>query len=247
MAIYRVNKTGNYTVMSNVHLRDTHLSWKAKGLLSYLLSLPDDWKIHQSELVERAPEGIAAVRSGVKELVDAGFMETKQLRDDNGKFDGIEYQVYEIPKKTQPAVQFHESGKPDIRKTDIGKSNTTKYYNKLNTNKLNTNNMSSSTIKEVVEYLNEKAGRDFSPKGSTTMKLINARIKEGYTLEDFKKVIDIKVKDWGKVERGKKDMRKYLRPQTLFNKTKFENYMQEVLLSTDTDDEFFDSLGGKKL
>lgn len=87
--------------------------------------------------------------------------------------------------------------------------------------------------KEVIDYLNMKTGKGFKDKSKDTIRHMKARFKEGYTLDDFKKVIDIKVLEWGtKPEKaGEKDMRSYLRPSTLFG-TKFESYLnQEVSAS----------------
>ena len=83
------------------------------------------------------------------------------------------------------------------------------------------------SYKDVIDYLNEKAGTSFRCNSKDTQKHIRARFSEGYTLDDFKRVIDNKVSEWGRPPRaGEKDMRKYLRPSTLFG-TKFEGYLQE--------------------
>ena len=104
-----------------------------------------------------------------------------------------------------------------------------------NVNDKDNNNMSSRTspdrpvypYKDVIDYLNLKAGTAFRSTSKDTQKHIRARIDEGYTLDDFKKVIDSKVSQWGKEPRpGEKDMRVYLRPSTLFG-IKFEGYLQE--------------------
>lgn len=102
------------------------------------------------------------------------------------------------------------------------------------------NNMSSRTspdrpvypYKDVVDYLNSKAGTAFRSTSKDTQKHIRARFDEGYTLEDFKRVIDVKVSQWGEEPRpGEKDMRGYLRPNTLFG-AKFEGYLQEKPVSS---------------
>ena len=74
-----------------------------------------------------------------------------------------------------------------------------------------------------IQYLNKKAGRNFDPKSESSKNFIKARFKEGRSIEDFKKVVDKKVIDWGSDER----MMKFLRPSTLFNRTNFENYLNE--------------------
>lgn len=89
------------------------------------------------------------------------------------------------------------------------------------------NNINSPEIPfdEIITYLNEKTGKNYRSKVKSTRRLIQARFNEGFTLEDFKKVIDNKVADWNHVPSpGEKDMRPYLRPETLFG-TKFESYL----------------------
>ena len=68
MSVFRINKTKNYTVMSNYHLQDRNLSYKAKGLLSYMLSLPSDWDYSIKGLVALSKENITSIKSGLKEL-----------------------------------------------------------------------------------------------------------------------------------------------------------------------------------
>ena len=81
---------------------------------------------------------------------------------------------------------------------------------------------------EIVNYLNLKTGKNFSPKTEATVKYINGRFSEGRTLEDFKKVIDIKCTEWlGKKDRDGKSLDNYLRPNTLFSPTNFENYLNQ--------------------
>lgn len=85
-----------------------------------------------------------------------------------------------------------------------------------------------STVKEIIKYLNEKANRNYLYSSADSKKHINARLNEGYTLSDFKKVIDIKVAEWGK----DKKMSQYLRPSTLFG-TKFESYLNQIPVKRD--------------
>ena len=99
MAVFRVERTGDYTVMSNFHLKDKRLSLKAKGLLSQMLSLPDDWDYTLSGLSYINRESKDAIRSAVNELETAGYIRRRQTTDASGKFAatmslGIEYSVY---------------------------------------------------------------------------------------------------------------------------------------------------------
>ncbi|PIC70823.1 hypothetical protein CSV77_05795 [Sporosarcina sp. P16b] len=80
----------------------------------------------------------------------------------------------------------------------------------------------------VIQYLNDKTGKQFKPQSAATRKFINGRIKEGYTQEDFIRVIDLKTKQW----LNRHEFSSFLRPSTLFNATNFENYVNELVVST---------------
>lgn len=96
MAVFRVKKTKNYTVMSNTHLRDDKLTLKAKGLLSQILSLPEDWRYSIAGLTKLNSDGKDAVRSAIRELEKAGYIERRKIQDEHGHFL-VEYTIYEIP------------------------------------------------------------------------------------------------------------------------------------------------------
>ena len=96
MSKFKVEKTKNYTVMSNHHLQDKNLTYKAKGLLSFMLSLPDDWDYSVNGLVSLSKENIKAIRSTLKELEDCGYLIRERKQLENGRFD-YEYSIYEIP------------------------------------------------------------------------------------------------------------------------------------------------------
>lgn len=77
-------------------INDTRLSWKARGLLLYLLSKPNGWEVSVSQLVDQAPDGLTAVRSGIKELIEAGYM-VQTIQRQNGRIVAWDYDVYERP------------------------------------------------------------------------------------------------------------------------------------------------------
>ncbi|WP_295884863.1 conserved phage C-terminal domain-containing protein [uncultured Anaerococcus sp.] len=111
----------------------------------------------------------------------------------------------------------------------MGDSGTNATYNNINMNDINNNDIYSRAdekndelIDQVVNYLNEKTGKDFKATTKQTVSLIKARAKDGNSFDDFKKVIDTKTNQW----LSNPDMNRYLRPQTLFG-TKFESYLQE--------------------
>ncbi len=108
--VIRVVKNCNYTTLSNYHFKDKRLSWKAKGLLSTMLSLPDDWNYTIEGLASLSDDGIKATNSGLAELEKCGYLTRKQLRDDNGHFIAMEYTIYEkaVEEKEDPAQEITE-------------------------------------------------------------------------------------------------------------------------------------------
>ena len=144
MAVFRVERNTGYTVMSNHHLRNKELSLKAKGLLSQMLSLPEDWDYTLAGLSYINRESIDAIRTAVWELEKAGYITRRQGRDEKGKMTAIEYTIYEQPQPPaldcpvlenptadnpileNPAADNPTSENPmqlnkDIQKTDLSK------------------------------------------------------------------------------------------------------------------------------
>lgn len=101
MSVFRVEKNNNYTVMANYHLRDKELSFKAKGLLSYMLSLPDDWDYSLNGLASVSKEGIKAVKNIIVELKEQGYLRINKIRKENGQYQ-YEYLIREIPEQINP-------------------------------------------------------------------------------------------------------------------------------------------------
>ena len=97
MAVFRIDKTKNYTVMANYHLRDTSLSLKAKGLLSLMLSLPEGWDYTTKGLACICKDGVDSICSTVKELENAGYVQRRRLRNELGHLTEVEYTILEKP------------------------------------------------------------------------------------------------------------------------------------------------------
>ena len=113
MAVFRVQKTQNYTIMSNHHLRNKALSLKAKGLLSLMLSLPEDWDYTLAGLSHINREKIDAIREAVKELEKAGYIVRSRERDEKGRLRGADYVIYEQPQPREPEAAT-SGGQPPI-------------------------------------------------------------------------------------------------------------------------------------
>ena len=123
MAVYRVERTRDYTVMSNHHLKDTALSLKAKGLLSMFLSFPDDWNYSTRGLAAICKEGVEAIGNTIKELEKAGYIIRRQLRGANGRITDTEYIIYEQPQepeRTGPDMDRPDTTPPDTASPDTG-------------------------------------------------------------------------------------------------------------------------------
>lgn len=127
MAVFRVEKNHSYTVMANHHLRDERLSLKSKGLLSVILSLPDDWRISIEGMTQFSADGKDAIRSAIRELTDAGYITRAQTHSEAGTFSGYDYIVHETP-AASPSSGFPTMEKP-----------TTENPTQRNTDRLSTN------------------------------------------------------------------------------------------------------------
>ena len=115
MAVFRVEKNKGYTIMSNHHLRNKELTLKAKGLLSQMLSLPENWDYTLAGLSHINKESIDAIRTAVLELEKAGYIERSQGRDEKGKMTAIIYTIYEQPQSPVldlPVLENPTSDKP---------------------------------------------------------------------------------------------------------------------------------------
>lgn len=112
MAVFRVERTNNYTVMSNYHLRDKTLSLKAKGLLSLMLSLPETWDYTLAGLARISLEGKDAIRAAVVELEKAGYIHRSQTTDKTGKFSSNEYIIREYPVSHEPPSEGPSPAQP---------------------------------------------------------------------------------------------------------------------------------------
>lgn len=138
MAVIRVEKNRNYTTMSNYHLQDQHLSLKAVGLLSKILSLPDDWDYTVAGLASICKEGKDAVRSALEELETARYIERRQTHAADGSFAGNEYIVYESPADVRsPLSGFPSTDKPSTG-NPLTENPTEQNTNIQNTKRTNT-------------------------------------------------------------------------------------------------------------
>ena len=164
MAVFRIERTRDYTVMSNHHLRNANLSLKAKGLLSMMLSLPEDWNYTTRGLAKICKEGVDAIGAALRELEGAGYIVRHQRRDKSGRITDTEYVIYEQP---QPDMSQPDTASPDTENPDMVKPDTEKpaelNIEKSNTEKSITYGSSTDSIpfrETAAAQLPERKGRD---------------------------------------------------------------------------------------
>lgn len=193
----REKKERDYTVINNTVLKDERLSWKAKGVFCYLLSLPEDWVIYQSELLKHSTDGRESLRNAINELEEYGYLIIDKKRDEKGHFTAI-YKIIENPnEKTESGKTESENPTRENRHGKTESENPTllntnkQNTNKQNTNELNTNENEKSkrftipTLEEIQNYCNERQNK------------INPEyFLDYYTARDWKFNNGGKMKDW---------------------------------------------------
>lgn len=182
--------------MANYHFKDKSLSWKAKGILSTMLSLPDDWDYSLAGLATISNDGMSATRAAIKELEKYGYLERKPIRKD-GKIADWEYLIYEKPQMEKLLVENQQVENQQVEKQDV------ENHTQLNTKESNTNQ---SNTKELNTYLFEEFWKAYpKKKAKEAARKAWVKLKPDETLgkEIIQSVMEnSKTKDWLK-ENGK--------------------------------------------
>ena len=167
MAVFRIERTRDYTVMSNHHLRDKGLSLKSKGLLSMMLSLPEDWNYTTRGLAKICKEGVDAIGGALRELEGAGYIVRHQMRDRQGRISDTEYVIYEQPQPKAPDTPQPDTASPDTENPYLADPDTEKpaelNIEKSKTQKSNTQGASTDSIpfrETAAARPPERKGRD---------------------------------------------------------------------------------------
>ena len=144
MAVFRIEKTRDYTVMANHHLKNRTLTLKAKGLLSVMLSLPEEWNYTTRGLAAICREGVDSIGAALRELEDAGYILRNRLRDAKGRISDTEYVIYEQPQDQDTVLPYTEN--PYLDKPDMGEPCTENpaQLNTYRTNKDESNTLSAN-------------------------------------------------------------------------------------------------------
>lgn len=207
--IIKVNKRENpFAQIDKGVLQNPALSYKARGIAAYLLSHDGEWQVRLSDLVDNSVDGIKAIRSGMQELKKQGYARLVPFFDENHILKGKTWEFSETPIYNKPTDIPISATSPKSERRKMG----------------TTNNKDISIYSRVVKILNEQAGTKYRASSKKTQSLINARTKEGATIEDFQKVIRHMIAKWGNDAK----MAQYLRPETLFG-TKFEGYLNDAI------------------
>ncbi|MGG6492964.1 UNVERIFIED_CONTAM: helix-turn-helix domain-containing protein [Bacteroidetes bacterium 56_B9] len=171
MAVFRIERTRDYTVMSNHHLRNHQLSLKAKGLLSMMLSLPDDWNYTTRGLAKICKEGVDAIGGALRELESAGYIVRHQLRDRQGRISDTEYVIYEQPQPRQPETPQPDTAAPDTDSLDT---------DSLDTDSLDTDSLDTDSLDTAFPYLDKpdtEKPAELNIEKSNTQKSITQRAR----------------------------------------------------------------------
>ena len=153
MAVFRIEKTRDYTVMSNHHLRDKSLSLKAKGLLSLMLSLPEEWDYTTKGLARICKDGVDSICAGVRELEEHGYVIRQRVRNANGQLGAIEYTILEQPRPPEPKPGKPERENPVLDNPEQG-----------NPAQLNTNRSSKEKSKKIYQVQKDQILSYQAPK-----------------------------------------------------------------------------------
>ena len=187
MAVFRIERTRDYTVMSNHHLRNANLSLKAKGLLSMMLSLPEDWNYTTRGLAKICKEGVDAIGAALRELEGAGYIVRHQRRDKSGRITDTEYVIYEQPQPdmSQPDTASPDTENPDMVKPDMVKPDTEKPA-ELNIEKSNTEkSITYGSSTDSIPFREPAAARPPERKGRDAMSVTEIENYRDLILENI--------------------------------------------------------------
>ena len=185
MAVFRIERTRDYTVMSNHHLRDKGLSLKSKGLLSMMLSLPEDWNYTTRGLAKICKEGVDAIGGALRELESAGYIVRHQMRDRQGRISDTEYVIYEQPQPKAPDTPQPDTASPDTENPYLDSPDTEKpaelNIEKSKTQKSNTQGASTDSI----PFRGTAAARPTERKGRDAMSVEEMQSYRDLVLENI--------------------------------------------------------------
>lgn len=229
------NLTGYGLVFKNV-MKDTNVDIEAKALYSYLSSYTGSNETafpsvslicHELKISEKRFQKYR------KQLEDNGYLFVDRERTDNG----FSKNIYTI---NHNSVSSHFVPVQNLPERNLPVENVGTKNNSIKNNSIKNNNnrVDHFTYKEIIEYLNRYTGKKFNFRAKANQELIKARFNEGYSKEDFLKVIDNKVSEWIDVD----SMKDYLQPSTLFRKSNFDKYLNQTVKPKENEESYLDKL-----
>lgn len=195
MGIYRVEKNKNYTVMNRTALNDSKLSWKAKGIIAYMLSMPDDWKFYIDELVKHSTDGKSSFRSGFNELVQCGYVKRFPIREGEGR--GIkewETVIYEVPQENVLLTDFLEVENQEVDFLEVENRTLLSTDLLLSTEELNTD-LTNVVVDKVFNFYSQNFGM-ITPYTSENISKWMDETSEEIVLEAMKRTIEQNKRSW---------------------------------------------------
>jgi uncharacterized phage protein (TIGR02220 family) len=249
-------RSSPFVIVDKNFVNRTDLSWKAKGILLYLMSLPENWKLSMEDLKNRSTDGAAALRTGIKELEEKKYFQKISIRNEKGKIIKWEYIFDEIPiedeseeitsekevRSNKPECENQNEGQPECDYPDVENQHVENRRLQSNNNKQNNNKQNNNNIVELFDLGKQKIKKNSEIINEIICYLnekvgSNFRSSTSNTKYLIKKLIDdgYGIEDFKKVIDKKTDqwlntnMQKYLRPITLFRASNFENYLNELV------------------
>lgn len=221
-----------YGIIPKTVMTDKRLTVEAKAIYAYLASYSGTGMVSYPStdlMLDHLGMSVNRYLKHRKLLEEHGYLTIKRKKIDNL----LSKNYYYLNNEPSRCIHFRDI---DARHIENQYANSNSFKNnrkELSTSKKNEKEETeknkkeckTNVYKEITDYLNDKAGRNFSYKNKSTQSQINGRMSEGRTVDDFKAVIDLKVEQWGNDDK----MKNYLRPATLFAPTNFENYINEAL------------------
>ena len=220
-------RESSFTQVSNTILRDSNISFKAKGLFCYMFSMDESWNFTLQSIATQQNDGLSSVTSAMNELKEYGYVVYEKLSSGRGIYNLNDDPKLENPNMENPNMDFTIVGKSDpIKNTNSTKNKNIriKIDKKKNIKKeIDTEVITEKPLEErTIDYLNKLTGKNFTyTKGN--LKEIKSQIKKGATQEQLKYVIDVKVNEWINND----EMKKHLNPVTLFRDSNFERYLNQ--------------------
>jgi hypothetical protein len=220
-AVGRKRKKNGFTQISNILIEDSRLSWKAKGILMYLMSRPDNWKVNKTDLQKKAVEGRDSVQSGLDELKELGYLHIYQKNNENGQFNYI--WEYDDEPFTPDILKNHTTENPQNSGDNM--QNTHVRENRIRENRqrdssILNNTVFNNTVLNNTEYKEIKTNMSVSPKKleeefELLWKMYPRKIGKKKAFDSFKKARKVKKVPYETIENGLYRYLKYIEQQEL--------------------------------